>query len=137
MPHITESQFKSRFVSLVMGGGSLPKKREDQQILFVSAILALDPQRHYSETEMNDALQPWSRSFGGSFGLDHVTLRRLLIDDGFITRDAAGTSYVLNLDTPPCTYDASIAEIDLDTLIEEARLEREERKRKYMASSDD
>jgi hypothetical protein len=137
MPHITESKFKSRFVALVLGGGSLPKKHEDQQILFVSAILALDPQRQYSETELNEALKPWSRTFGGNFGLDHVTLRRLLIDDKFIYRDAAGSSYTLNVDEPPCTFDASIAELDLDLLIEEARREREERKRKYMASSDD
>ncbi len=137
MSHITESRFKSRFVTLVLGGGTLPKKREDQQILLVSAILALDPQRHYSETELNEALQPWSRSFGDSFGLDHVTLRRLLIDDRFITRDPAGSSYSLNLDAPPCTYDPSIAELDLDLLIEEARREREERKRKFISSDKD
>jgi hypothetical protein len=49
MLHITESLFKSRFPSLVIGGGSFPKKTKDQHILFVSAILALEPQRCYSE----------------------------------------------------------------------------------------
>jgi hypothetical protein len=135
MVHITESQFKSLFSSLVKGGGSLPKKTEDQYILFLSAILALEPLRQYSEAELNESLKPWSTNFGKSFGLDHVTLRRYLIDGKLIARDQAGGAYALNTDEMPITFDISIAEIDVKMLIEDARREREERKQLNMHSA--
>lgn len=55
--HITLEQFKTRFVPLVMGGGSLLKKKaEDQHVLFVSAVQVLEGERQYSEAELNEAL---------------------------------------------------------------------------------
>ena len=136
MIHITEAQFKSRFISLVLGGSALPKKNEDRHILFISSILALDLDRRYSESEINEALRPWSEKYGGSFGLDHVTLRRFLIDEKYLVRDLAGPSYVLNTSEPPTSYDEAIKELDLDSLFDEARRSREERKRKYTQSAD-
>jgi hypothetical protein len=134
--HITQEAFTTRFVPLVMGGGSLLKKSaEDQHILFVSAMLGLEPERDYSEAELNEALKPWSATFGGEFGLDHVTLRRHLIDEGYLLRDVAGTTYTLNVDSLPITYDREIAELDHEHMLEEALREREERRRKYTQSN--
>lgn len=133
--HITEKLFKSRFVPLVMGGGSLLKKSaEDQHILFVSAMLRLEPGRTYSEGELNETLKPWSATFGDGFGLDHVTLRRHLIDAGFLLRDAAGKTYTLNVDDPPVNYDPTIAELDHEDMLQREIDEREERRRKYTQS---
>jgi hypothetical protein len=135
--HITQEQFNSRFVALIIGGGSfLKKKVEDRHILLISAALSLDKGRHYSEAELNEALKPWSAVFGDSFGLDHVTMRRYLIDERYILRDAAGTAYTLNTEDPPVTYDEGIAELDLELMLADAQREREERKRKYMQSQD-
>lgn len=137
MMHVTEEQFASRFIPLVMGGGSLHKKKvEDQHILFVSAVLELDPSREYNEADLNAALKPWSAAFGDGFGIDHVTLRRYLIDEKYILRDAAGTSYRLNSEEPPVTYDEAIAGLDLEGMLEEARRERDERKRKFTQSEE-
>ncbi len=133
--HITEDVFKSRFVPLVVGGGSLLKKSvEDQHILFVSAVLRIEPGREYSEAELNEALKPWSATFGEGFGLDHVTLRRHLIDEGYLLRDAAGTMYMLNTDDPPVSFEETIAELDHEEMLEQAQREREERRRKYTQS---
>lgn len=132
MPHITESQFTSRFVSLILGGQGFPKKRPDRDILFISAIIRLDPERKYTESELNDELRKWTRSFGDSFALDHVTLRRYLIDENYIKRDSAGLAYELGTTDLPYTYDQSIAALDLDELIFEAKLEREKRKQQFM-----
>lgn len=130
--HITEDQFKARFIPLVMGGGSLLKKKiEDQHVLFVSAVQMLEHGHRYSEGELNEALKPWSATFGEGFGLDHVTLRRHLIDEGYLLRDAAGTDYVLNTDDPPTTYDDAIANLDFELMLDEALREREERRRKH------
>ena len=138
MMHITEEQFATRFIPLVMGGGSLHKKKvEDQHILFVSAVLELDHNREYNEADLNSALKPWSAAFGEGFGLDHVTLRRYLIDEKYILRDAAGTVYRVNTNKLPVTYDEAITGLDLERMLEEAHREREERKRKFMQSKND
>jgi hypothetical protein len=133
--HITEELFKSRFVPLVMGGGSLLKKSvEDQHVLFQSAVLRIEARRDYSEAELNEALKPWSATFGGGFGLDHVTLRRHLIDEGYLIRDAAGTTYTLNSEDPPVSFEETIAGLDHEAMLEQAWREREERRRKYTQS---
>lgn len=132
MPHITEAEFKNRFVSIIMSSRDLPKKPLDLNILFVSAILGLKPDRQYSEKELNEELRLWTDVFGKNFILDHVTLRRYLIDEGYITRDPAGTTYQVSEAGILYTYDLSLRDLDLDTLLQEAKREREERKQKYM-----
>jgi len=135
MTHITEEQFKNRFSSLILGARDLPKKTLDLHILFISATLNLDPHKGYSEAELNEQLHAWSDQFGGNFALDHVTLRRYLIDAGYLQRDAAGNVYQLNKHAAPFTFDDSLANIDLGKLVDDARREREERKRRYMKDS--
>lgn len=134
---ITKSQFESRFIPLVIGGGSLLKKSaEDQHILFLSAALRVEPGRDYREAELNEALKPWCTTFGGGFGLDHVTLRRHLVDEGYLLRDDAGASYTLNVNDLPIRYDSTIAELDHELMLEEAINEREERRRRYTQSGE-
>ena len=133
MPHISESQFRSRFATLILGGRNLPKKQLDLHILYISAILGLDPRRQYSETELNEELRTWTESYGHNFGLDHVTLRRYLIDAGYIQRDAAGTSYALATTDPTYSFDPSIWQLDLQEVINEAKEERERRKEQYLS----
>jgi hypothetical protein len=132
MLHITEPQFTSRFVAIMLAGQGMPKKQPDRQIIFVSAILHLDPKRSYTESELNDALRRWTGRFGESCGLDHVTLRRYLIDEGYIARDSAGAAYRLTVETAPTTFDPSIRDLHLDQLLIEARIEREKRKQNYI-----
>jgi hypothetical protein len=132
MSHITKSQFSDRFVSLILDGRDLPKKSLDRHILFISSILKIDPQRQYSESELNDVLRIWTTRFGANFGLDHVTLRRFLIDEKYIKRDDAGMSYELETTDPPYTFDQTIESVDLEELINEARREREKKKQQYM-----
>jgi hypothetical protein len=69
--------------------------------------------------------------------LDHVTLRRFLVDEGYVRRDSAGRSYELTTTGWPYTFDPSIKVLDLDALIEGARAARESRKRQYTGKSID
>ena len=135
MPHITSSQFTERFVSLVMNGQAFPKKRLDRHILFISTILKLDLARQYSEFELNEELRTWITSFGTNLGVDHATLRRFLVDERYMKRDVAGSSYVLNTTDSPYTYDRSIESFDLIELVNEAKRAKEERKRLHMRES--
>ncbi len=135
MSHITASQFTDRFTSLILAGRELPKKHLDRHILFMSAILKIEPGRRYSESEINDELRTWASRFGGNFGLDHVTLRRFLVDEGYITRDPAGGTYELAVTGLPYTFDQSIKELDLEELISAARQARELKKQQYLKRS--
>ena len=135
MPHITASQFADRFVSLILGGRDMPKKHLDRHILLISSILKLDPGRQYSESELNDQLLKWTSRFGPNFGLDHVTLRRFLVDERYLKRDTAGTAYQRETTALPYTFDPSIESLDLEELIHEARREREKRKQQHLKES--
>ena len=64
-----------------------------------------------------------------------MTLRRYLIDEKYIKRDAAGMSYELETTDMPYTFDKSIESVDLEELINEARRKREEKKQQYMKES--
>jgi len=129
---IMADQFSHRFVSLVLGKGFMPKKLSDQHILLYSATLALQSGREYGEKELNDVLAAWSSQFGGSFGLDHVTLRRYLVDAGYLERDDSGAAYRLGQGETAFDFDESIRQLDLAELISEAGRARELRKQQYM-----
>ena len=132
MPHITEAQFTDRFASLVLGGRELPKKQLDRHILLISSILKLEPGRRYSENELNDELRTWTSRFGGPFGLDHVTLRRYLVDEKYLARDPAGGTYELAPDGLPYTFDPALRALDLDQLVSAAKQARELKKQQYL-----
>ena len=133
MAHITDAQFRERFTLLYFGGQDLPKKPLDRQIVLLSAILGLEHGRSYSENELNGELQKWVIQFGKRYGLDHVTLRRYLIDERYLARDSAGTAYQLAApEALPNTYDPSLEKIDLVALIDEAKAARELKKQQYL-----
>ena len=135
MPHITASQFAERFVALVLSSKELPKKHLDRHILYMSAVLKIEPGRRYSEKEINEQLQVWVIHFGRVFGLDHVTLRRYLIDEKYLVRDPAGGTYELATEGLPYTFDESIRELDLAKLVVEAKQARELKKQQYLKQS--
>ncbi len=135
MSHITASQFTDRFVALILAGRELPKKPLDRHILLISSILKLEPGRKYSEKEINEELQIWVIHFGRSFGLDHVTLRRYLIDEKYLRRDPTGGTYELATGQLPYSFDESIRELDLEKLVSEAKQARELKKQQYLKQS--
>lgn len=132
MAAITADQFRQRFVALILDARDLPKKPLDRHILWYSAALGLQPRRAYSEAAVNEELRGWAGLFGGPFGLDHVTLRRFLVDEGYLRRDAAGGSYSLVTEGLPYSFDPSLAGLDLAHLVREAKQERESRKRRFV-----
>lgn len=132
MEHITEKIFVKRFVALILGVRNLPKDRLTRNILLISAVLNLTPEKTYTEEEINQKLEWWSKRFGGNFGLDYVTLRRYLVDEGYLQRDPSGEQYELTPSTFPFPFDDSLWELDLKGLISEAKKEQERKKQEYL-----
>ncbi|MGO0060655.1 DUF2087 domain-containing protein [Brevibacillus fluminis] len=62
-----------------------PKKEKRKVAIMRHVIKRFDPKRTYTEKEVNDILS--------TAHADHVTLRRYLIDYGFMDRKADGSSY--------------------------------------------
>jgi hypothetical protein len=135
MAHIDASQFKNRFVAMILGGQGFPKKDLDRHILFISATLGIDPQRRCTEKESNNELRKWTTRFGSHVNLDHVSLCRFLVDEHYARRDSAGQSYELTTTGWPYTFDPSIEALDLEALIDEAGAARELKKQQYTGKS--
>ena len=94
--HITAGEFAERFLTLCARGGAgrdLPRKRRDQWILLRSIQEQLVNQRPLSEREVTARIQDWLLGTGRDFATDAVTLRRALVDDGFLERDDYGREY--------------------------------------------
>ena len=84
----------SRLRALASGGvgPGFPRRRRDLWILLHAAAQALGD-APLSETALNDRLMFWLASLGPRVIVDHVTVRRALVDEGFAERDASGAAY--------------------------------------------
>ena len=135
MPHISADRFAARFPNIVLKGNGLPRKEEDRHILLACALIYLEPGRRYTESELNERLRDWSTRFGDAVCLDHVTLRRCLVDDRYLTRDAAGKTYIPVREGSKFTFDQAIWSYDPQELVDNVIREQEERKRLHQQSS--
>lgn len=135
---ITANQFKERLEALCLRGGvrEWPRKPLDQHVLLKGATYGLEPDRDYSEAEINEQLAPWCEDVGRNMIVDHATLRRYLVDAGYLIRDAAGTTYRLNQEKVEAQFDPDVSSIDPAAVLEEARRRNEERKRRYLAQQE-
>ncbi|HSM56793.1 MAG TPA: DUF2087 domain-containing protein [Candidatus Sulfomarinibacteraceae bacterium] len=131
---MSRAEFEKRLEDLCTRGGrrEWPPKREDQHVLLKSATLMLEPQREYSEAELNEPLEAWVDQVGQIFVIDHVTLRRFLVDAGYVQRDLAGQRYRINAEKAAEMFDDDVASVDPVAVVAEARRRIEERKRAYL-----
>lgn len=96
-PPVSRPELEKIFWRLFNGGEirRLPKSRKDTEALLALAAASLDPRQQYSEVEVNEALQDWLQGFTYQT-LDHVTIRRYLVDLNMLLRDEPGTWYRTN-----------------------------------------
>jgi hypothetical protein len=135
MSKITVAKFIERLETLCsrQSAPGLPRKQQDRQILFKSVTLTLDPARTYAEVDLNQALSNWLANAGSMLEIDHVTLRRHMVDEGFLLRDSAGQAYMVNTaEAVAALFDPAINALDPVAVVEEAKERREERKRAYL-----
>ena len=65
----------------------VPAQATRRRMLLEHVVQSFEPGREYPEKEVNAVLRAWTE--GG--GLDHVSLRRYLVDEGLLSRD--GNAY--------------------------------------------
>ena len=86
----------ARRLRAILGPGSsggLPRRRRDQWILLHEIARAFAPDDRLSEKEATARIQDFLLGTGAHLELDAVTLRRALVDEGFVDRDPAGRDY--------------------------------------------
>lgn len=113
---------------------AMPKRPPDQQLLVTLAAAQFDPGKTYREREVNEILGAWIRTFCEPYGIDHVTLRRLLVDSRLLSRTASGSTYRINREMLGDTESGGT--IEPARVLAEIRDDRESRKRRQHLGDD-
>src|SRR5262245_10387466 len=92
---ISSEEFSKRLAQLCHTARTieLPRRRRDRHILLKSLSLYFDRERSYSEIEVNNQIEKWLSEVGQSLEIDHVTLRRTLVDEAYLHRSDNGGDY--------------------------------------------
>lgn len=75
---------------------AIPKRPQDQDLLALMAAGRFEPGASYREPEVNDILTAWLETFSEPYGIDHVTLRRMMCDSRLLVRTKSGSTYSVN-----------------------------------------
>jgi hypothetical protein len=136
-PPVTAQEFEARLASLSLTGGGtgLPRKPRDRHIVLRAVAQALGEARGFTESAMslsesavNLALGDWLDGAGTWLLVDHVTLRRELVDHGYLRRDTAGSRYDLCVDgRSQVAFDPDVSAVDGAEVVRVARERATER----------
>jgi hypothetical protein len=132
---LSAEQFGKRLVNLCLrsGLGGMPKDEADQHILLKSAILLVKVEGPLTEKAINETLEIWLTQVCVIKNFDRVTLRRWLVDTGYLTRNSDGTGYQVAKPGPkPDLFEGSVDQIDILETIRAAKDEQERRKQTYL-----
>lgn len=135
---ITPEIFKKKLINLCLRSGmtQFPSDENNRNILCKSAVVGLDDARSYTDKEINQHLEWWLMQICPMETIDFITLRRLLVDAGYLTRNPAGTVYNVCGSAPhPGCFDPAVDNIDVEEVIRTAREDIERRKTAYMEKS--
>ena len=108
---------------------ALPTHPHVLDTLLALATGGLARQRPYAEWEVNESLSAWLESVRAK--VDHVTLRRRMVDLGFLKRTNDGSRYYLNFGRVNGVLGDGAVEIDVGSMVDEIVREREARKSAY------
>jgi hypothetical protein len=110
---IAVSEFNRRFRALVLGGvgPGLPRRDQDRHILLKAVVLGIAGELPCSERDLGQALRRWLAAAGPRVDLDPVSLRRALVDFGYLRRDPAGRTYE-RCDSGAAQFAPAVAALD-------------------------
>lgn len=108
---------------------AFPAHRRDLDVLLAVAASTLTRRRPYAEPEINAALLDWLGSIRA--GMDHVTLRRRMVDLDFLKRTVNGSRYFLNYGRVAEVLGDPAVAIDAGAIMADILRDRQARKRIY------
>jgi hypothetical protein len=134
---ITLDEFVERLCRLGADGAHrrFPRNQRDREILMQSVVMQLDSARTYSEPEINAQLKGWSSEVAPSIDIDHVTLRRLLVDYHRLERTSDGSKYRVGFPASVVAFDLEIYDLDLRATTAAYREHVQSRRRRRDAGS--
>lgn len=118
-------------IGKTFGSGRLrvyPKGRTDRLCFLGAAAFALFRETPMSENEVNAALASWLQAMEAGDALDHVTMRRYLVDERFLARSKDGTGYHIDQAALLATFAEDIATLDVAAIAAAAEADRLARK---------
>ena len=131
---VARREFEAR-LSAMCGGREmvLPRKQRDRHILFRAIAQTIESRSPYSERELNGSLRDWVASIGLEASLDCVSLRRHLVDCGYLLRDRAGRLYSVRINgNDTVRFDSDIEVLDVVDVILSCRTRAIARKRRWL-----
>ena len=127
-------EFERKIAELCLGGvgPGLPRKSRNRHILLKAAAMAIGQGSQRTEKEINELLASWLDALGPTVRLDHVSLRRHLIDEGYVERDPAGAVYnIHNPDSQPVQFEPAVEAFDTIQVLRRASEERERKRLRH------
>lgn len=103
-----------------------PKHPGQRDTVLAIAATRLIRRRPYPEWEINEALAGWLASVRAD--IDHVTLRRRMVDLGFLKRRADGSVYFLNYGRVAEVLGDPAVEVDAGAINDDILRDRQARK---------
>ena len=130
----TRERVRALFLRVLQTGRleRFPNNPDDLDIVLAVAGTGLERRRPYAESEVNEVLGDWLDSAGAD--IDHVTLRRRLVDCGFLKRTTNGSRYFLNYGRVVEVLGDPAVEVDVGAIIDDIVFERQERKEAFLRS---
>ncbi|MDA1077227.1 MAG: DUF2087 domain-containing protein [Proteobacteria bacterium] len=109
----------------------LPKKREDADVLMALSLSGLDRDGIFDETQINVHLSAWLDDISTQDSLDYVTLRRDLVDSGFLRRASDGFVYRIQPDRIREVLSSEACAVDPKEIFAEVQSARDQRRRSF------
>jgi hypothetical protein len=134
MEKITSDEFRKRILDLCVRSNLefFPRKKKDRHILLKSIVLTFDSDRKYTEKEINEKLKKWIEKVNRCSRINHVVLRRALVDDGYLLRKADGSAYSLNISNEITDrFEPEVDKVDTFQVVSDARKDAEDRRKKH------
>lgn len=135
---VTKELFCKRLAALCARSGmsGFPKDEGDQHILLKSVALTIGQGGILNEQEINEKLKYWINRISQIEKLDHSSLRRWLIDAGYLTRSSDGSQYHTVASAPRSGFfDEAVESVDVEAELQNAREEIELRKQAYLSKA--
>ena len=103
-------------------GGMHSASPADFALMLAAAAQIFTPATVYTEREVNGRLRAMLAGVGLMLAVDHVELRRWLVDTGVLTRDGFGRAYTPGVPSPAIAVAIeALAGHDLDAIARTAR----------------